>query len=95
MLYDYPQYYEIAFSFRDIEAEASFLDSCIKRFSKMTTRDVFEIACGPAPHAGALTQLGYAQAYNIAGGFEGDHDENGHRGFVNGWKAEGLPWRQG
>jgi rhodanese-related sulfurtransferase len=43
----------------------------------------------------ALTQRGYAQAYNIAGGFEGDHDADGHRGFVNGWKAEGLPWRQG
>ncbi|MCC6918269.1 MAG: rhodanese-like domain-containing protein [Alphaproteobacteria bacterium] len=43
----------------------------------------------------ALTQRGYAQAFNIAGGFEGDHDENGHRGSVNGWKAEGLPWRQG
>lgn len=43
----------------------------------------------------ALTQRGYTQAFNIAGGFEGDHDENGHRGFLNGWKAEGLPWRQG
>jgi rhodanese-related sulfurtransferase len=43
----------------------------------------------------ALTERGYTQAFNIAGGFEGDQDENGHRGFVNGWKAEGLPWRQG
>lgn len=43
----------------------------------------------------ALTQRGFASAFNISGGFEGDHDENGHRGFVNGWKAEGLPWRQG
>lgn len=59
MLYDYPQYYEIAFSFRDINAEVSFLDACIKRFATTRTRDVFEIACGPAPHAGALTQLGY------------------------------------
>jgi len=43
----------------------------------------------------ALTQRGYAQAFNISGGFEGDRDEDGHRGSVNGWKAEGLPWRQG
>lgn len=43
----------------------------------------------------ALTSRGYVRAYNIAGGFEGDHDENGQRGRVNGWKAGGLPWRQG
>ncbi|MGZ5926748.1 MAG: rhodanese-like domain-containing protein [Rhizomicrobium sp.] len=43
----------------------------------------------------ALTRAGYAQAFNIAGGFEGDADGNGHRGTRNGWKAEGLPWRQG
>lgn len=43
----------------------------------------------------ALTQMGYAQAFNVAGGFEGDHDDSGHRGQVNGWKADGLPWQQG
>lgn len=32
---------------------------------------------------------------NVAGGFEGDLDAEGHRGRVNGWKAAGLPWRQG
>ncbi len=43
----------------------------------------------------ALTQAGFRQAFNIAGGFEGDVDEEGHRGNRNGWKAENLPWRQG
>jgi rhodanese-related sulfurtransferase len=43
----------------------------------------------------ALTVAGYAQAFNVAGGFEGDPDPSGHRGQRNGWKAEGLPWRQG
>lgn len=43
----------------------------------------------------ALTQAGFAQAFNVAGGFEGDPDDEGHRGNSNGWKAEGLPWRQG
>ena len=43
----------------------------------------------------ALAARGFTAAYNIAGGFEGDHDAEGHRGQVNGWKAEGLPWRQG
>jgi rhodanese-related sulfurtransferase len=43
----------------------------------------------------ALTRAGYAQAFNVAGGFEGDVDQEGHRGHRNGWKAAGLPWRQG
>ncbi len=43
----------------------------------------------------ALTRAGFAQAFNIAGGFEGDMDQEGHRGNLGGWKAAGLPWRQG
>jgi rhodanese-related sulfurtransferase len=42
----------------------------------------------------ALTRAGYARAYNIAGGFEGDLDGERHRGHRNGWKAAGLPWKQ-
>ncbi len=43
----------------------------------------------------ALTRAGFEQAFNVAGGFEGDADGEGHRGQRNGWKAAGLPWRQG
>lgn len=42
----------------------------------------------------AMTSLGYARAYNLAGGFEGDKDADGHRGQGGGWKADGLPWTQ-
>lgn len=31
---------------------------------------------------------------NVTGGFEGDKDSDGHRGAVNGWKNDGLPWQQ-
>jgi rhodanese-related sulfurtransferase len=31
---------------------------------------------------------------NVAEGFEGDLDVEGHRGTSGGWKARGLPWRQ-
>lgn len=34
------------------------------------------------------------QAYNILEGFEGDADEQAHRGQRGGWRARGLPWRQ-
>lgn len=45
--------------------------------------------------ATALTAEGYSAAYNVRNGFEGDADAEGHRGSQNGWKAVGLPWRQG
>lgn len=47
-----------------------------------------------AAAAAALTQAGFAACYNIAGGFEGDLNEDRQRGCFNGWKAEGLPWQQ-
>jgi hypothetical protein len=42
----------------------------------------------------AMTRAGFTRAYNIAGGFEGDMDQERHRGNRNGWKASGLPWRK-
>ena len=44
--------------------------------------------------AAAATQAGLGPAYNVLEGFEGPHDEAGHR-TVSGWKVAGLPWRQG
>lgn len=35
------------------------------------------------------------EAYNILEGFEGDADEQGHRGRKGGWRMRGLPWKQG
>ncbi|MCI5049785.1 MAG: hypothetical protein MRY32_05575 [Rickettsiales bacterium] len=42
----------------------------------------------------ALTEVGYTQCFNIAGGFEGDRNERGQRGTISGWKASNLPWEQ-
>jgi rhodanese-related sulfurtransferase len=44
--------------------------------------------------ARAAQAAGFAHAFNIADGFEGPPDGEGHRGQVAGWKASGLPWRQ-
>jgi rhodanese-related sulfurtransferase len=44
--------------------------------------------------AQAAQAEGYGQVFNLAQGFEGPHDAEGHRGTIAGWKAEGLPWRQ-
>jgi len=42
----------------------------------------------------AMTAAGFGPCYNVAGGFEGNRDPEGHRGTVEGWKAAGCPWRQ-
>lgn len=47
-----------------------------------------------ASAAAALTKAGYTNCWNVAQGFEGDKDADGHRGRTNGWKAAGLPWVQ-
>jgi len=44
--------------------------------------------------AQAAVAAGFPHAYNVADGFEGNPDAEGHRGAAAGWKAEGLPWRQ-
>ena len=41
----------------------------------------------------AATAAGIAPSYNMLDGFEGQLDEQGHRGS-NGWRALGLPWKQ-
>ncbi len=55
MLYDYPQYYELAFSFRDLTAETAFMRACIDRYSRIPVTSALELGCGPAPHAGILS----------------------------------------
>ncbi|MBK8209811.1 MAG: rhodanese-like domain-containing protein [Rhodospirillales bacterium] len=43
----------------------------------------------------AMSSRGYSRCYNVASGFEGDPDQARHRGTVNGWKMDSLPWVQG
>lgn len=45
--------------------------------------------------AQAAKAVGFKHVYNVRDGFEGPADPRGHRGTVAGWKADGLPWRQG
>jgi rhodanese-related sulfurtransferase len=47
-----------------------------------------------AAAAEVATAAGLGPAYNVSDGFEGPLDHDGHR-TVAGWKAAGLPWRQG
>ncbi len=47
-----------------------------------------------AAAASLLTEAGFTSCYNVAEGFEGDLDDDRHRGKKNGWKARDLPWIQ-
>ena len=47
-----------------------------------------------AAAAEALTQAGFANAFNVLEGFEGEIDKHQQRGTYNGWRYHGLPWIQ-
>jgi len=47
-----------------------------------------------AQAAEAATKGGFTQVFNVLEGFEGDLDEQQHRGGRNGWRHRGLPWAQ-
>jgi rhodanese-related sulfurtransferase len=44
--------------------------------------------------AEVATEAGFKPSYNVLDGFEGQLDAHGHRGET-GWRAVGLPWKQG
>ncbi len=57
---------------------------------------MFLCRSGARSHAAAAVAAanGYAQAFNVLEGYEGDKDSNGHRNTIGGWRAAGLPWVQ-
>ncbi len=42
----------------------------------------------------AMTAAGFTRCFNVAPGFEGPLDEEGHRNSLSGWRLAGLPWTQ-
>ncbi|HRI87690.1 MAG TPA: class I SAM-dependent methyltransferase [Candidatus Hydrogenedentes bacterium] len=59
-LYDNPDYYALAFSYRDFAREVAVFEDCIARYSKVPVVRVLEICCGHAPHIAALAERGFA-----------------------------------
>lgn len=58
---------------------------------------LFICRSGARSHAAAvaMADAGYTRCRNVTDGFEGPLDATQKRGQVAGWKAAGLPWRQG
>jgi len=42
----------------------------------------------------ALLAAGFQHVMHVDEGFEGERDENHHRGTLGGWRFHGLPWEQ-
>src|SRR5215472_10664398 len=60
-VYQRPQYYEIAFSFRDLRKEVDFFEAAIRKFSRVKVRSVFELGAGTCPYLEEWHRRGYRQ----------------------------------
>ncbi len=87
-------------SYPSMQPNPNFVPDAIQALSEagadLSVPVVFLCRSGARSRAAAMamTRAGYSGAYNIASGFEGAIDPDGHRGAIDGWKAVGLPWRQ-
>jgi rhodanese-related sulfurtransferase len=83
--------------FPSMQVDPDFLSQLSKIAPNLSAPLLFLCRSGVRSQSAAVaaTSAGYTSAFNVAGGFEGDKNSDGHRGKINGWKALGLPWVQG
>lgn len=83
--------------FPAMEANPDFAKELSAKLSDKDAPLLFLCRSGVRSKAAAITMTtdGFKTCYNIATGFEGNKNDDGHRGHVGGWKVEGLPWKQG
>jgi SAM-dependent methyltransferase len=58
-VYQRPQYYEIAFGFRDFHKEVDFFEAAIRKFSSVKVQSVFELGAGTCPYLEEWHRRGY------------------------------------
>ena len=58
-VYDHPEYYDIAFDFRDIPAEVDISEACFERFARTKVKSVLELGSGNCPHMAEFIKRGY------------------------------------
>ncbi|MBL4907211.1 MAG: hypothetical protein JKX94_07155 [Sneathiella sp.] len=83
--------------FPDMSPNSRFVEELKTSQPDVTAPVLFLCRSGVRSIAAAIaaTNAGYANCYNVLGGFEGDLDKSSHRGTSAGWKAENLNWVQG
>jgi rhodanese-related sulfurtransferase len=79
-----------------MQVNPMFAEELRRTVSSPETPLLFICRSGTRSRAAAetMTAAGYRRCYNVAEGFEGQVDAEGHRGRKAGWKAAGLPWNQ-
>ena len=82
----------------DWQPDPAFSSKVIERLGEASKDSTVLTLCRSGKRsmlaATLLEEQGYKDTVNIAEGFEGDPDENRHRGNLNGWRFHGLPWEQ-
>ena len=58
-VYKKPYYYDLAFSYRNINEEVDFFEQCITTFSNIQVLKLLDVGCGPCPYASELVNRGY------------------------------------
>lgn len=78
------------------EVNKSFIEQLQAQVTDLNTPLYFLCKTGGRSFDAACAALsaGYTHCFNIADGFEGDHNSAHQRGHINGWKAAQLPWEQ-
>ncbi|MEM9222846.1 MAG: rhodanese-like domain-containing protein [Pseudomonadota bacterium] len=83
-------------TFPTMAINADFGEALERAVPDKTTAVYFLCRSGVRSLAAAreMSARGYKHVFNVADGFEGPADDQGHRSNISGWRAAGLPWRQ-
>ena len=84
-------------TFPTMEKNPRFLQEISETNVTKNSKIIFLCRSGARSRSAAefLTSQGYESCFNCSEGFEGSHNNFGHRGQLNGWKFHNLPWKQG
>jgi rhodanese-related sulfurtransferase len=79
----------------DVLPTAMFVDG-LRRVAGAHDAVLLLCRSGVRSHAAAraATEAGFQRVYNVLEGFEGRRNHVGHRGEIDGWRRQGLPWMQ-
>lgn len=82
--------------FPDMQLNERFIDQVEEKVKNKNTPILLLCRSGQRSLAAAkaLEDTGYTHLINILEGFEGSLNDKKHRGTINGWRFNNLPWMQ-
>ncbi|MDI9413627.1 MAG: class I SAM-dependent methyltransferase [Bacillota bacterium] len=58
-IYNFPQYYDLAFAYRNYPREVDIMEEAIEKYSEIPVNTVLELACGNSPHMLEFANRGF------------------------------------